>query len=408
MIDDTLHKAIDAELGSKRCRLRFARQLEARFEEDTQRRRSHMLVVAGMIAIPIYFLFLVNDYSFRAEIFIQILLLRLAGIFVISLPIFWLVYRGVSPIMREALMASIIVMTMLIACLVLSASTTPFSYFDVFSFGLILVAGNIFFPLRFSYACLSSALSILIMLTFVLDYEPMPREAKDLALLGIFTTTLFTLVTNYRLERSERKSYLLVLREKIRAGYYQKDNQKLSQLSMTDPLTNIANRRQFDSLLATRWQEAGEQGACLGLMVVDIDYFKAYNDYYGHLKGDKCLRKVAAAMQANSRDTDLVARFGGEEFVILMAEATAASARQAAERIRQSVEALQIPNVGHSSHSVITVSVGVATLCPSDGLTSADLFAHADAAMYIAKQQGRNRSWVADTDVLLSSANAIN
>ncbi len=395
MINDTLLKAIDAELKRGRFRLRFAKALEARFEADTQRRRSHMLVVAGLIAIPIYFLFLVNDYSFRAEIFAQILLLRLLGVFAITLPMFWLIYRGVSPAMREMLMASIIVMTMLIACLILTASTAPFSYFDVFSFGLILVAGNIFFPLRFSYACLSSAISILIMLIFVADYEPMPREAKNLAMLGIFTTTLFTLVTNYRLERSERKSYLLVLREKIRAGYYQKDNQKLSQLSMTDPLTNIANRRQFDVELAIRWKEATEHRTCLGLMVIDIDHFKAYNDYYGHVQGDECLRRVAAAMQNESRGTDLLARFGGEEFVLLMANTTPAVVQQAADRIRHAIEALQIPNHGYSLNSVITVSVGVATICPGDNHQSADLLRTADAALYKAKHDGRNRTWVA-------------
>ena len=407
MINDALLKAIEVELKSGCGRLRFIQQLEARFESDTQRRRSHHLVVAGLLAIPIYCLFLINDYSFRSDVFTTVLWLRISSVVFFGLPIYWLVYRGVLPHLREMLMASVIVMTMLVSCLVLVSSNALYSYFDVFSFGLVLVAGNIFFPLRFVYACAASAISILIMAAFVVGYEPMPLEAKKLAVLTILATTLFTLVTNYRLERGERISYLLVLREQIRAGYYLKDNQALSRLSMTDPLTNIANRRQFDTLLETRWQEAAEQCICLGLMVVDIDYFKAYNDYYGHLKGDKCLRKVAASMQVSSRGTDLVARFGGEEFVILMTEATATSAQQAAERIRQSIEALQIPNVGHSSQSVITVSVGVATLCPSNGLTSADLLAHADSALYIAKQQGRNRSCVADTDVLLASANTI-
>ncbi|PRY64212.1 diguanylate cyclase (GGDEF)-like protein [Vreelandella songnenensis] len=396
MINDTLLKAIETELESERFRLRFAKALETRFEADTHRRRSHTMVVAGLIAIPIYCFFLINDYSFRNEIFTQILLLRLGSVFAFTLPIFWLIYRGVAPAVRETLMASIIVMTMLIACLILTASTAPFSYFDVFSFGLILIAGNIFFPLRFAYACLSSAVSILIMLIFVADYEPMPREAKNLAMLGIFTTTLFTLVTNYRLERSERKSYLLVLREKLRAGYYQKDNQKLSQLSMTDSLTNIANRRQFDAELATRWKETAEQRSCLGLMVIDIDHFKAYNDYYGHVQGDECLRQVAAAMQSESRGTDLLARFGGEEFVLLMANTTPAAAQQAADRIRHTIEALQIPNHGYSPDSIITVSVGVATICPGDNLQAGDLLRLADAALYKAKHDGRNRTWAVD------------
>lgn len=405
MINDTLLKAIEIELKSGYCRLRFTQPLETRFENDTQWRRSRHLVAAGILAIPIYFLFLINDYSFRSDIFTMVLWLRISSVLLIGLPVFWLIYQGVSPRLREMLMASVIVMTMLVSCMILVSSSALYSYFDVFSFGLVLVAGNIFFPLRFVYACASSVISILIMSAFVVGYEPMPLEAKKLALLTILATTLFTLVTNYRLERGERLSYLLVLREQIRAGYYLKDNQALSRLSMTDPLTNIANRRHFDALLLVRWQEAVEQRTCLGLLVVDIDYFKAYNDYYGHLQGDECLRKVAACMQTHSRKTDLVARFGGEEFVILMVEATTDSVLQAAESIRQNVEALHVPNHGHSAQSVITASVGGAALCPVEGLEPADLLAHADAALYTAKQQGRNRSWVADTDELLASAN---
>ena len=124
--------------------------------------------------------------------------------------------------------------------------------------------------------------------------------------------------------------------------------------------------------------------------MIDIDHFKAYNDFYGHPQGDICLQQVAKAMHDSSRDDDLVVRLGGEEFVVLMVNASSEATYVAAERIRASVEALCIPNFGVSHQAYITVSVGVAVLWPTDELTPADLLSTADRALYEAKRQGRN------------------
>ncbi|MCE7518491.1 MULTISPECIES: diguanylate cyclase [Halomonadaceae] len=407
MINDTLLTAVEDELRRGSWRLRFADEVEARFEEDTQRQRSRSMVMAGLISAIIYCLFLINDHSFRPDTFATALALRVGVMLPFGMPILWWVYRGVSPAQRETLMASTVIVATVISCLILVESTVPYSYLDVFSFGLILLVGNIVYSLRFNYACVSSAICIFIILLFVLSYDPMPPEAKRLAIFTIIAQTLFTLVANYRFEQSERTSYLHVLKEKLRAGYYLKDNQELSRMSVTDPLTNLANRRQFDTVFPVRWQEATDKGLCLGLMVIDIDHFKAYNDYYGHPQGDECLRQVATAMQANSRDADLVVRFGGEEFVVLIANASPEAAKPAAERIRCNVEALEIPNHGVSAQSVVTVSVGVAVLYPKVSLAPAELLSQADEALYEAKRQGRNRVWVASAIDSSSGDNAI-
>ena len=407
MINDVLLKAVEDELKAGSCRLRFADQVEARFEADTQLKRSRHMVVAGLITALIYCLFLINDYGFRPDTFSTAVLLRVGVMLPFGLPILWWVNRGVSPSLRETLMASTVVVATIISCLIFAKSIAPYSYLDVFSFGLILLVGNIVYSLRFNYALWSSVISILIMLAFVLPYEPMPVEAKRLAIFTITAIAIFSLVANYRFELSERTSYLHVLREKIRAGYYLKDNQELSRMSVTDPLTGLANRRHFDTVLPVRWQEAVDKNTCVGLMVIDIDHFKAYNDYYGHLQGDECLRRVAEAMQANSRGADVVVRFGGEEFVVLMANASPGSAKPAAERMRRSVEELQIPNLGVSHQTCITVSIGVAVLCPTADLTPADLLSQADAALYEAKRQGRNCICVANLADSTSSDDAI-
>ena len=126
--------------------------------------------------------------------------------------------------------------------------------------------------------------------------------------------------------------------------------------------------------------------------MVDIDFFKNYNDSFGHLAGDECLRRVAEAMSKNLRkEIDLVARCGGEEFVVILPEVDASQARKVAERIRQAVLNLNIPNPGSETSGKITVSVGVASTVPQEGMSEESLVETADKALYTAKREGRNK-----------------
>ncbi|MFG6665813.1 GGDEF domain-containing protein [Halomonas sp. HNIBRBA4712] len=407
MEDETLSTAVEAELSRKEPRLHFPPALEGQFEIDTQQQRQRGMLFSLLIATPLYFVFLINDFTSRSEIFGFILWVRLGAVLVIGVPVFWLLHRGVTPFWRETLVATVVVSAMVASCIVLRASSSAYSYYDVYCFGLILVVGNTFFPLRFVYACVATAICVAVMLFSITGYAPMSADAKQLACLGIFATALFTLVTCYRLERTERRAYLLILRERIRSGHYLQDNQELSRLSLTDPLTNIGNRRQFEATLAARWQAARERKSWLSLLVIDVDHFKHYNDHYGHLPGDECLRHIAAALQVECREADQVARIGGEEFVQLMPHTAPESAYKAGERIRRRIEALALPNPGKGETAVITVSVGVAALIPNDTLTPTDLLAQADAALYRAKQSGRNRTCMAEACAWQSEAQGI-
>ncbi|MCE3262205.1 MAG: response regulator receiver modulated diguanylate cyclase [Pseudoduganella sp.] len=166
----------------------------------------------------------------------------------------------------------------------------------------------------------------------------------------------------------------------------------LQRAAMIDPLTKIANRRHFDSFLEKEWQRAMRTGAPLSLVVLDVDHFKLYNDTLGHAQGDVCLQQVAQAIGAHAlRVTDLAARYGGEEFVLLFAETDADAALQMAESIRTHVESLRIPHPRSATSPYITVSIGVATLCPSPSDNIESLFVAADRAMYVAKEEGRNQ-----------------
>jgi len=166
----------------------------------------------------------------------------------------------------------------------------------------------------------------------------------------------------------------------------------LQRAAMLDPLTQIANRRHFNSFLDKEWQRAVRNAQPLSLVVLDVDHFKLYNDSLGHAAGDACLQKVAQALEACApRATDLAARYGGEEFVLLFADTPAASAAPLAEKIRAAIEALQVPNPRSSTSPWLTVSVGVATIVPTQLDEIENLFVCADRAMYAAKAGGRNR-----------------
>lgn len=165
---------------------------------------------------------------------------------------------------------------------------------------------------------------------------------------------------------------------------------QLQDLANNDPLTGIANRRSFHLLLEKAMQRQQQCGTPLSLVMLDVDYFKKYNDHYGHQAGDECLVKIAQCLADAIRSThDAVARFGGEEFIILLPDAVEQQAIEVAERLRLNLQALSIPHAASLVMPYVTISLGIATVIP--GTTSTRLIAQADAALYKAKENGRNR-----------------
>ncbi|SDI55816.1 diguanylate cyclase (GGDEF) domain-containing protein [Ferrimonas sediminum] len=168
-------------------------------------------------------------------------------------------------------------------------------------------------------------------------------------------------------------------------------NQQLTRQSLTDGLTQVANRRQFDTWLSQEWESARRTSKPITLFVIDVDLFKSYNDRYGHLAGDRVLKKIARMLASQlNRPRDLLARYGGEEFAAVLPE-TGRKAVKFADSLRAMVEALGIPHEGSDIGSYVTISIGVATLVPEVDQTPEHFFELADKALYKAKSQGRNR-----------------
>ena len=174
-------------------------------------------------------------------------------------------------------------------------------------------------------------------------------------------------------------------------------NRDLERISALDTLTQIANRRRFDAVLRQEWRRSARDDSPLSLVFCDIDYFKRFNDTYGHQAGDECLVRVAQAMEETlNRPADLVARYGGEEFIALLVDTGLEGARMLAERMRARVEGLRVEHRASGAGTYLTVSLGVASVVPKPAVRPEDLVDLADRALYAAKGGGRNRVVAAD------------
>ena len=170
-------------------------------------------------------------------------------------------------------------------------------------------------------------------------------------------------------------------------------NSELERLSLLDGLTGVANRRYFDRIILQEWSRAVREKTPLSVIMIDIDYFKTYNDTYGHPQGDGCLCRVAAALSAGlKRASDFIARYGGEEFVAVLPDTGLEGARMLAEGMRDNVLKLALEHRGSAVCPQVTISLGVASAILGRESNHAELIKHADEALYAAKQGGRNRT----------------
>ncbi|MBP0019790.1 MAG: diguanylate cyclase [Cyanobacteria bacterium SBLK] len=169
-------------------------------------------------------------------------------------------------------------------------------------------------------------------------------------------------------------------------------NRELERIAAIDELTQIANRRKFENYLQQQWHYAKEESLSLSLIFCDVDYFKYYNDSYGHQAGDDCLQQVAQFLSRNVLHPNaLVSRYGGEEFAIVLPNIEAEEALQIAEEIRMGLHELKIIHACSSVSDYVTMSMGVSCLIPASKLSESDIVARADEALYRAKQEGRDR-----------------
>jgi diguanylate cyclase (GGDEF)-like protein len=371
--------------------LRFPAALEQRFEQDTRRERSRTLGWFGLLGaltlLLMYPSLLASLPDMQAQSHWLYLGICIPGCVASSA----FMLTDPRPVVRETLVACVNAATSVaIMFLFLRGRMADMSVLVSVVF-LLIVYSTVGLQLRFIHAV---AVVGCILLFYVAGLASLPavlaRTRLDLSFLVAFGG-VYALVANRRLEAQARRSYLITLREQLQGQVLERHNQALDELSKSDPLTALANRRAYDLWLARAWAQAEEAGSDLGLIIVDIDKFKAFNDFYGHAAGDSCLQAIARCLGEQLRGTaDLVARLGGEEFAVLMPGLGEEASADVAERLRAAVERLELPNLGIGRAGLVTVSAGVATRL-AGASTPLLLFEAADAALYGAKRSGRNR-----------------
>jgi len=267
-------------------------------------------------------------------------------------------------------------------------------------------------------------------ITYFLLYDQI--EMKFLGMLATLNLAVLTMVAYYmnriifsHLSSEEKKADLLkkldqekelivelntdlmneLLRQKLLKEELQTENEKVEELanrlkalSATDGLTDIPNRRRFDEFLSKEWGRSSRSQTPLSLILCDVDCFKAFNDYYGHLSGDQCLKDVATLLAEHARRSgDIAARYGGEEFTVVLSNTNINDAHAIAEQMRQGIEGLGIRHQASTVAEFVTASFGVASIIPTFEVDSAMLIAKADHALYQAKQGGKNTVVIEDS-----------
>jgi diguanylate cyclase (GGDEF)-like protein len=249
----------------------------------------------------------------------------------------------------------------------------------------IVLIGSFFFlglPFRASLLCCGTTILTYVVASIHFDVPQATALHSYYLLVG---GAIACVIAVWHLEKVARKSFL--------------EGELIRELAQRDPLTGTRNRRMFDEHLELTWQQAVAQQRGMAIVLIDIDHFKAYNDYYGHQAGDQTLRQVAQTVQKIiRRPSDLLARYGGEEFAAVLYEVDATHAREIAERIRSAVSDLSIEHRTSRTANRVTISIGVAVVEPTTDRSPSGAVQLADQALYEAKVQGRNRIALMDHD----------
>ncbi len=390
----TLRPMIEAALAQPWYRLWLEPPLEAAFLSAMaplrlRTMRSDLLILSTMGALLLW-----TDMRAGPQLFHLSLILRLAIGLPVGIAAVWLVGWLRDVRWQTAVFGTVIIAFVCGAAVLAHYGMGMGGSRHLMIGGLIVFSTNVVVPLRLRHAIVFSAAAIACYLAAsLLPFGPYDPGNRDLIAFTVLLMLLSVRV-RWRIESDQIRSVLLGLLDAQHVLELARANAKLHELSHTDPLTGVANRRWFDETMHAAWRDAESTGAPLGLLMLDVDDFKKFNDAAGHAEGDNCLRLVASALRQHVRPgLDVVARYGGEEFIALLPDATPEDAAGIAERVRQAIEVMCLPHPGQPGRmAVVTVSVGVAAWRPGrDAADPGRLIAAADAALYLAKAGGRNR-----------------
>ncbi len=384
-------QVIEKELKRKGLRLSFPPEIEWVFQRYYFQEFFSLMKTSLFLGVIIFASFGVLDFLIYRDIVWKLWLVRYAvGCPIIILTLLYLIYSRKKEYYQAIASLSMFAIGLTILILLIITSKDPSQKYYA---GLVLATfyDYVVLGLRFRYAAAAGwAIALAYFIVSSLVIQP------DLHFLIGNTFTLFFaniigMIGNYLFENSIRRNFLLSVLLNIEREELKSANIELEKLSNTDSLTGVANRRYFEDFLEREWKHAMRYGYPISLLMIDIDYFKKYNDHLGHQEGDKCLIRLASVLRKfERRPGDLVARYGGEEFVVILSGTALKDAVRIAEEIRKQVMKLKFLHPESEVSDVVTVSIGVSSRVPEPGESKEELIKTADLAMYRAKAMGRN------------------
>jgi diguanylate cyclase (GGDEF)-like protein len=376
---------------------RLPPQLLAAYDRQTRHERSRTAGIIGLIgsaiAVATYPALTLAMPDLRRDV----TAMYLFGAIPVSLAVALLVLLDPRPLLREILLGLAMVVNTAVLTYLFATTRTDATALYAASILLLMLFATVTVQLRFSVA-LGVTIAIVALNAVGLHFTRAGSPALHMNLLLVSVAAGgYMMFANWRMQVDQQRSFVLTMRERMRRRDLFQRNQELGELLRRDALTGLANRRAYDAWLLNSWRQARDAAAPLGLIVIDVDQFKAYNDFYGHPAGDTCLQTVARCLRDQLRGTsDHVARMGGEEFAVLLPGLRGELCADIAERLRAAVASLELPHLDNEQGRIVTISCGAASLLAQDATTPRDLVAAADAALYHAKQTGRNRVCMAD------------
>ncbi len=373
--------------------LRFPEpDLEREFRIHYEHRFGGIMRIAIAAAILFYALFGILDYLLYPDLYSKLWFWRYVLVMPILIGIAIYLFRPGDRRWSQPVVAlgSLVGGIGIVAMVV----SIPPGENNVYFAGLMLVATFSYtvFRLRFIWATLVGWTTFLLYNLFALSVSDVPINAVIASNFFYVTSNLIGMVACYEMEFDARHNFLLQRELRQEQERLDRLNHQLDEMAHQDELTGLANRRYFFEHFHQEWNRHLRFTAPLSLLVIDVDYFKNYNDTYGHQAGDECLRRIAEILVSSARRAgDFVARIGGEEFVALLARTEAEDACALAEKLRWRIEQAAVPHAASKVAKVVTISVGAATTYPHPDQRLEDLLRRADEAVYAAKAQGRNR-----------------
>jgi len=367
--------AIDASKLRLDRWLRFTPAVEARYEREAGAQRVAALRSASLFGLVLYNLYGVTSYMLTHDVF-------------------WWAIGRVSARKREALMFAAMSGAALVPMLLFALTQSTHGAYTFGEQTLMLVFGNMVMTLRFRDAIAFTAIGMAAAVTAVLLKSGLDPTLRVAFLAQYATACALTLDANRRVEKRRCLDYLGKLTASLRSEAAESAIDNMRDLVETDALTGLPNRRHLDRTLEAWFADARP----VAVMMIDLDHFKLFNDTLGHPAGDDCLRAVAGAFVRLVEGRErLIARFGGEEFVLVARDLDPLAAARVASMLVKAVERLAISHPGRSDGvGVVTVSVGVAIRGDSGRATLAQVLKLADEALYEAKRRGRNRHVISE------------